>query len=142
MLWPEHRGGVEDLAPCAGEQVGGLEEDRGPILETPVGPVALGLDRGVHRGPDRRGVGLVGPGQDPRVAVRAGRRRGCRRCRRCRPPTTTGNLRLLGPHAAERGLEGRPLGGAGRVAEDGLVARTGNVEDAAHRSIRSGEGGN
>ena len=65
----QHGGGVEPLPGRRGQQVRGLEEDRGAVLEPPVAPVALGLHRRPHRRVDGRAVGLVQGGQHPRMAV-------------------------------------------------------------------------
>ena len=46
------------------------QEDRGPVFEAPVPPIALGLDGRVDRGFDGAAVGLMGLGQHSLVTVR------------------------------------------------------------------------
>ena len=66
----EHGGAVERVAPRAGEQVGGLQEDRGAVLEGHFTPKWGGLLGGRHRR-HRIGVGrIVGDSQHMSVLVR------------------------------------------------------------------------
>src|SRR3712207_9005726 len=46
------------LPPRTGEQVGGLEEHRGPVVEGQLGPAGRGLLRAAHRLLDRKSTRL------------------------------------------------------------------------------------
>src|SRR5262249_50272377 len=65
----QHGGRVEALAMAGGQKVGGPEEYRGAVLESPVAPVTLCVHRGGNGGIDRGLVGLVKRGEHPRVAM-------------------------------------------------------------------------
>jgi hypothetical protein len=128
----QHGGRVDQLAVRRGEELGGLEEHGGPVLEAPVAPVPLRLHRRLHRRRDRGAVGLVHPRQDPVMAMRGDHVVGG-----ARPDLPAahhgGDLDRLRADRAQRCLEGRALRGAGRVAQNRFVAGMGNVGDAAHR---------
>ncbi len=133
---PEHGGRVEPLPPLSGQHVGRLEEHRRSVLEPPMAPLALRLDRGGHGGVDCRRIGLVQPGQHARMAV------GRDDVLSDAAPdlATTDHGRDLGPlipHRGERALERRPLGRAGRIAQDWLVVGMGDIGDTAHEDVRA-----
>ena len=131
----EHGGGVDPRAPRAGEQVGGLEEDGGPVLERPAGPVALRLDRGRDGAVDGPAVRLMHTRQN--VAVPVGRDHVVQLAgTQLLAAGHHGDLGLLAPHHAERVLEGLPRRGAGGVGQDGLIAGSRDVRDAAHDDSR------
>ncbi len=131
----EHGGGVEPLAVGGGQQLGGLQEHRCPILEPPVRPLALGLDGRADRGVDRGVVGPVQRGEHPRVTVRRDHVLGD--AAPDLPAADDGrNVRALGPERVERPLERRPFGAAGCVAQHGLVMGLGDVGETAHRGVR------
>ena len=128
----QHGGGVDDLTVRGGEQVGGLEEDGGAILEAPVRPVPLGLDRGLGGRCDRRRVGLMHLGEHAAMAVR---RDHVVRVSGADLPAAHDHrdVHRLGRHGAQRGLERGPLGSAGRVGQHRLVVGNRDVRDATHR---------
>ena len=67
---PEHRRGVQGVAPGGGEQIGGLEEHRRPVFPGPARPLGA---RAAGRGDRRRhvlGPGVVEVGQHVAVVVR------------------------------------------------------------------------
>ena len=128
----QHGGGVDQLPVRGGEQIGGLEEDGGAVLEAPVCPVALGLDRGLGRRCDRRGVGLMHLGEHTAMAVRghhvvgvAGADLPAAHHHR--------DIHRLGRHGGQRGLERGSLGCAGRVGQHRLIVGNRDVRDTTHR---------
>ena len=127
----QHGGRVDQLAALPGEQVRGAEEDRGPVLEAPVGPVALGLDRRPHGRLDGGGIGVVDLGENPLVAVGRDHVVGVAAADFL-PADHHGDIHLLGRLALERRLERGPLRGARGIAQHRLVAGSGDVGDTAH----------
>ena len=133
---PEHRRGVERVAPRPGEQLGGAQEDRGALLPRPARPVL----------PGRRG-------RVDRLRARARRRPGGRRRARARvscgitagvvlpvvtslPPITSG-ISIRSPRiCSSRACSARAPGSRARVA-DRLVAGRRRAEDRRARSWAS-----
>ena len=84
----EHRGGVDPLAPRAGEQVGGLEQDRAALVERQRAPRRRGVGGGLRRRPWRRPGRVLQDAEHVLVVVRlhdldlgaAAASPACRRC--------------------------------------------------------------
>ena len=128
----QHRRGVQPVAPRAAEQVGRAQQHGGALVERQVAPGrgrAQGrLDRalrvlagGVAAGAEH--VGVVVRGDDVE-----------RRAARDVPGPVDGHRQLVVDAAelGERGLQARPLGAAGRVVADGLVAGQRGRGDGVH----------
>ena len=131
----QHGGGVDAVAPGPGQQGGGPQKDGGALLPReggPLGPSGLGgIDRLVHE--LRRGD--VDAGQDVAVVAGHGHRQDVVGVD-VLAADDTGDVDHLGGALGERGLEGGPLGGAGGVGADRLVAGSGNGEHAGgHGSL-------
>ena len=117
------------VAPRAGEELGGAQEDRCPLVPRHPRPLGVRGRRGVDRLLDVLGAALRDVGED--VALAMGLHRLERRVRvdvlatddhRDRDP--------LALHLVQAELEGGALRRAGRVGPDGLVVVLGRGEDA------------
>ena len=124
---PEHGGAVQHLPPRAGEQLGGLEEDRGAVGPVHRAPGAAGLAGRLGRQRHLGRTGLVVAGQHVAVPVghaQLGHAAGADGL----PAHDDRDLDLLAGHPGQRGLQGGPLGGSRGVVEVGLVLRGRDVE--------------
>ena len=130
----EHRGGVDPLPPRPGQQVGGLQQHRAPVVHVQRPPVVRRVGRGLDRGP---GVGLgraLEPAQHVLVVVRL-------HDRELRPAagpaaaTDVGLDVLLAPlELLDLDAQGLPFGVAGRVGQVRLVRGSRREGDGVHAS--------
>jgi hypothetical protein len=126
----QHGRGVDERAVAAGEQVRRLEKHGRAVLEPPVGPVALRLQRGVYGPRHQLRRRLVEVAEHPGVAVRGGDRHGSAAVR-----PTVDHDRDVGPlrtDRAQRGLERGAFGAARGICEDWLVAGERDIRRVAH----------
>ena len=131
----EHRRGVEAGAPRSGEQLGGLEQDGGAVVEGQLAPHRGGglggvdgrlalLDRGVAQRAEHLAVGVrladgdLAAGADDALTVDRVRQLGLGR-----------------PQLGEGDLERGSLGRARRVVEHRLVGRCGHVGHGVHQVL-------
>ena len=129
----EHGRGVEPLPPRPGEQLGGLEEDRAPLVERHRPPLRSRLGRRVDRA---LGVGLgrvLEHAQRVRMVVRLDHARSRRRHRRptrrrCRRPSGARSP----PAGASSAASASRSGGAGRIGQVGLVDGSRGQRDGVH----------
>ena len=120
----EHGGGVDELAPRAGEELGGAEEDARALVEGRARPRGRGLER---RGDGALGdvrASVVPACEEVRVAVRRAHLE-ARALVHVEAADHVRDVRALVLHALDRGLERGALRRAGRIGEDGLVRREG-----------------
>ena len=134
---PEHRRRVEPCAPRAAQQVGGAQQDPGPVVEGQLPPGRRGCHRRVDRLPSVGVVGARAAGQEQLVAVRCPDLEG--RPSAGAPLAADAGLQVgrLGSQCGQLGVERGTLGRAGAVAEHRLVARRGNGGDGVHRGLLS-----
>ena len=125
---PEHRRGVEGVAPGAGEQLGGAQEDGGALLPRPARPVLPGRGGSLDRGGDLLGTALLDVGEHVLARVR--------HQRRTRPAgrdvLAADHERRLDPlacHLRQARRQRRPLGAPGRELAHRLVAGRRHAED-------------
>ncbi len=131
----EHGGGGQGLAPGAGQQVGGLEEDRGAGVEGERLP-GRSSGQGSVDGLLRVGLGGVAQGAEPsRVVVRLD---DVDLGAAAHPALTVdrhGQLdRLLAAQLLQLGLQTGPFRAPGGVAVDRLVHRRGDLGHSVHRA--------
>ena len=131
LALPEHRRGVDPRPPRPGEQVGGLEEDRGAVVEGQVAPRGGGGDGGIRGG---GGVGLRrAAGHPEHLAVRCGWRTSIfSPVPVTRAPPIVWGSSWRSAASSTRATSSGALGAARGVVEDGLVGRGGDVGDSVH----------
>jgi hypothetical protein len=128
----EHRRGVERLPPRPGQQVGGAQEHRGPVVERQVAPRRGG---GLGAGHRLLGVGVRGVrggAEDGGVPVRLDDVEALAPAHPLLVADGHGELERLTGQLGEALLQRGPLRGARGVGEDRLVARRGDVGDGVH----------
>ena len=136
----QHRGGGDRLAPGPGQQVGGAQEHRGPLVEGQVAPGRGAAWRGLD-GVGDVGVGGVGVAADHRgvpvrlddVVLGAG-------AAAAAAADHLLDVQRLGGELGQLGLQPRPLGAAGCVVVHRLVGRGGHDGGGVHGSPRGGRG--
>ena len=128
----QHRRGVDPGAPRPGEEVGGLEQDRGPVVEGQVAPGGCG---GFAASTAAAASAFVAPRVTPSTLRWACGWRtsilGPLPVTRA-PPIVCGSSWLRRRQLDERHLERGPLGAAGGVVEDGLVGGGRDVGHSVH----------
>ena len=128
----QHGGGVQPVAPRPGEQFGGLQEDRRPLVEVERGPARLGGLRGRDRGLGVRRGRLVDARQQQTVIGRRPHLIGL--------PAAGAHLDRRGRQGRQRPLQRLPLQTARRVPLDRFVRRQrhpGDGLDRAHLTCSS-----
>ena len=127
----EHGGRVHQGAIPGGEQIRRFEKHGGPVLESPMSPVLLGFDRGVHRLADQLGGSLVHVREDPGVTMGCGDRLGV--AGTDFPASDhDGDLLPIRGDGLQCRLERGAVGAPRLVGEDGIVARNRELGWAAH----------
>lgn len=135
LALPEHRRGVEGGPPRAGQQLGGLEQDRGPVGERQVAPHRRGglgrVDGALRLG---RGDELHRP-EDLAVGVRLDDLGRASAAHDLAATDRARQLDLLAADPDELGFQARAFGAAWRISEDRLVRRSGHTEQGIHRRV-------
>ena len=120
----EHGRRVGGVAPGPGEQVGGPQQHRGPLLPTRRAPLVPGLPGGLGRRLDLRSAGLVEGGEHVLVVVRADGLADVARAHLL-ASNDERDLDLLGRHLVQSLLEGLLLRRARSIRPHRLVGRHG-----------------
>jgi hypothetical protein len=127
----QHGSAIEQLPVPGSQELRGPQENGGPVLEPPVAPVPLSLDRCLHGRIDSLAVGLMHLGQHPLVAVR---RHHVLSCAGAYFSAThdSWDVGPLGADGGERRLQGRSLRASRGVIQHRLVVGFGDVPGTAH----------